>query len=339
MKRKTKIALTSLLVFSLVVVSTFAGGTKESETATIKGKPYQIVYVAKLVGIPWFNVTKEGMEIAGKELGVNVDLVGPAEPDAAQQARVVEDLIAKEVDAIIVMPNDTKMIDPILQKAREKGILVLTHESMEQQSCDYDIELLDEKVFGESFIDELVRVAGDKGGYAIMVGGLTVASHMLRMDYAVAHQKKNYPNLYQVTDRIPCSESVEQSHDKTLELLKAYPDLIGIISIGSMAPTGIANALKEKGAVGKVANIGATLPSMCAPYLKDGSMSGGLLYSPKDAGKAVVIVAKWLLDGNKIEDLTEVKGIGSGKVKLDGKVILLDGMIRITKENVDSWGF
>ena len=47
--------------------------------------------------------------------------------DAAQQVRAVEDLIARKVDVIAVVPNDAVALEPVFKRAQEAGIKVLTH--------------------------------------------------------------------------------------------------------------------------------------------------------------------------------------------------------------------
>ncbi len=335
MNKTLMVFLVFLLALSVTGVVVFAGGTKEE--AAEEGKEWEIVYVAKLIGIPWFNVTEQGIKDASKKYGVKGSLVGPPDPDPAQQARVVEDMIAKGVDAICVAPNDADTLEPVLAKAREKGILILTHESPNQKNNDFDIEMVNNQKFGEQHTRKLVEFMGEEGGYVVMVGGLTVPTHNEWADYAVAYQEKNYPKLFQVTDRIPCTESVELSHDRTLELIKAYPDLKGIIAIGSLGPIGAAQAVREKGMEDKVMVVGTALPSHASPYLKDGSMKHGILYSPHDAGMTVVYLAKYLLEGGDINALKEIPDVGG--ISLEGKIVVVDGMIDITAENADSLGF
>jgi len=107
----------------LLALPAFAGATKED-----KGE-LEIATVVKIVGIPWFNRLEEGVKQAAKDLGVNAYMLGPADADPAQQVKIVEDLISKGVDAICVVPNDAKALEPAFAKAAEKGIIVLTHES------------------------------------------------------------------------------------------------------------------------------------------------------------------------------------------------------------------
>jgi simple sugar transport system substrate-binding protein len=326
---KRLITVAILLLFALPL---FAGGNRAKPA-----EEYEIVTVVKITGIPWFNRLEEGVKQSASDLGVNAYQLGPADADPAQQVKIVEDLISKGVDAICVVPNDAKALEPAFAKAKEKGIIVLTHESPDQVGKDYDIELIDNVEFGRHHWDKLVEFMGDTGEYAIFVGSLTVPLHNLWADEGIKWAKQKYPGLKLVTERIPCGEDQELSKQKTLELLKAYPNLKGIVGFGSLGPPGAAQALKEKGLCGKVTVVGTVIPGHAAPYLKEGCMQWGILWDPKDAGYSLTWVAKTLLEGGKITDGMEVPGVG--KVSLDGDVIKVDAMADITPQNVDSFGF
>jgi simple sugar transport system substrate-binding protein len=308
-------------------------------TAAKKKKgEYEIAVVVKLVGIPWFNAMEKGVKEAGEKLGVNAYLTGPPEADEAQQVKVVEDLISKGVDAIGVVPNDAKSLEPAFIKARQKGIKIVTNESPNQKEHDWDYEMIDNQKFGEFHVDKLVELIGSKGEYAVFVGGLTVPAHNIWADASIAYAKKKFPGLKLVTDRIPCSEDQALSRQKTLELIKAYPNLKGIIGYGSLGPPGAAQAVKEKGLQDKIVVIGTVIPSHAAPYLKDGSLKFGTLWNPIDSGKAIVDIAKKLLDGEKITTGTEIFGVGK-PFKIEGKTIVFNAMASFTADNVDTFPF
>lgn len=57
-----------------------------------------------------------------QKLDVNAYQTGPSTPDPAQQVKVIEDLIAKNVNAIIVVPNDAKVLEPVLKKRAIKAL-------------------------------------------------------------------------------------------------------------------------------------------------------------------------------------------------------------------------
>ena len=52
---------------------------------------------------------------------MKASMVGPTTADPAQQVRAVEDLIAKKVSAIGVVPNDAKALEPVLSGRRRRG--------------------------------------------------------------------------------------------------------------------------------------------------------------------------------------------------------------------------
>ena len=298
-------------------------------------KPYEIAVVVKITGIPWFNTVETGVKRAASELNVNAYQTGPAQADPAQQVKLVEDLVAKGVDAIVVVPNDAKALEPVFKKAKEKGIKIITHESTDQIGNDYDFELIDNVKFGQHAWDQLVKHMGDTGEYAIFVGGLTVPAHNFWADTGIAYAKEKYPNLKLVTERIPCGEDQEMARQKTLELIKAYPNLKGIVGFGSLGPIGAAQALKEKGLSDKIAVVGTVIPSQAAPYLKEGSMKEGLLWNPANAGYGAVWLAKYMLDGGKIETGVEIPGIG--KITVDGNLVKVDAIWTSPQRTPPAW--
>lgn len=334
-KKNAKIIFFCLLCFFFVLPQLFAAGTKEGEEEVEK---FEIAIVVKLVGIPWFNAMEKGVIEAGEKLGVNAYLTGPPEADEAQQVKVVEDLISKGVDAIGVVPNDAASLEPAFRRARERGIVVVTNESPNQREHDYDYEMIDNQKFGEFHVDKLVEYIGTKGEYAVYVGGLTVPAHNIWADASIAYAEEKYPGLKLVTTRIPCSEDQALARQKMLELIKAYPNLKGLIGYGSLGPPGAAQAVKEKGLEDKIAVIGTVIPSHAAPYLKDGSLKFGTLWNPIDSGKVIVDLAYKLLKGEKITTNTEFMAVGK-PYKIEGQTIIFDAMASFTADNVDQFPF
>jgi len=295
-------------------------------------KPYEIAVVVKIAGIPWFNRMAEGVEQAAKELGVNAYLVGPATADPAPQVQMVEDLVTRGVNAICVVPNDAKALAPVFQKAREKGIVVITHESpFETEAIDWDVETIDSVQYGKNPIDVIVEKLKEAGelekytpenpaGFVMLVGSLTVPLHNFWADTALAYAKEKYPFLKELTSRLPTAESVEDSRAAVLDLITTYGDQRkAVIGWGSLGPIGAAQAVAEKGMEDKIIVVGSAIPSTVAPYLKTGAVDWAQLWDPKDAGYAMVYIAKQILDGAEIKEGMEIPGLGP--IKVEGKVI------------------
>ena len=77
----------------------------------------KMVTVVKIAGIPWFNALENGVKKAGKDFGIEASTVGPAHLDSAQQVKLLEELIAKKVDVIGLVPIDVKVTAPVLKRA------------------------------------------------------------------------------------------------------------------------------------------------------------------------------------------------------------------------------
>ena len=127
------------------------------------GKKWQIATVVKVDGIAWFDRMREGVDQFKADTGNDTYMVGPSQADAAAQVQMIENLIAQGVDAICVVPFSVEAVEPVLKKARERGIVVVTHEASNIQNADYDIEAFDNKAYGANLMKVLGEKLGGKG--------------------------------------------------------------------------------------------------------------------------------------------------------------------------------
>src|ERR1700721_63832 len=110
-------------------------------------KVYNLATVVKNSGINWFNYMETGVKKFGQETGNKTVQLGPPTTDSAQQIQIVEDLIAKKVDAITVVPFQPPAMEPVLKKAMDNHIVVITHEASNIQNANYYLEALNNKSF------------------------------------------------------------------------------------------------------------------------------------------------------------------------------------------------
>src|SRR5450830_1317862 len=88
-----------------VLLATSVGALNAQEKPTI-------ATVVKISGIPWFNRMEVGVkEYASTTPTVNASQSGPATSDAAQQLKIIDDLIARKVSALAVVPMDPTVIE------------------------------------------------------------------------------------------------------------------------------------------------------------------------------------------------------------------------------------
>ncbi|MEM9223495.1 MAG: substrate-binding domain-containing protein [Pseudomonadota bacterium] len=287
--------------------------------------------VVKIGGIPWFNAMEVGIKEQGEKLGVDAFMVGPTSADPALQVRAIEDLIAQGVDAIGVVPNDEDVLEPVLTKAREAGIKVISHEGPGLSNVDYNFELASSDGFGEAHADLLAEKMGGSGKYAVFVGSLTVPLHNAWADAAIAHLKEKFPDMEVVGERHGVAESADDSRRTALELMSANPDLGGFLAFGSQGPIGAGRAVEERRKAGEVFVLGPFSPGQGQKLVRDDVISGGFMWNPMEAGKVFVTLGKKLVDG---EDVAGVEVEGLGLVEPDGTNIIVDQLVPINKETV-----
>lgn len=291
--------------------------------------------VVKIGGIPWFNAMETGIKENAAKLGVDATMIGPTSADPALQVRAIEDLIAKNVTVIGVVPNDEKALEPVLEKARKAGIKVVSHEGPGIQNKDWDFELASAKGFGESHAEMLAQKMGGKGEYAVFVGSLTVPLHNAWADAAIAYLKAKYPDMKLVGDRYGVAESVDDSRKTALDVMAAHPNLTGFLAFGSQGPIGAGRAIEERHMVGKVFVFGPFSPGQGKKLVKEGAISGGFMWNPAEAGRIFVIFGKMLAEGKEIKDGDKIEGLGV--VHPDEKThnIITDNLVPINADTVD----
>ena len=167
--------------------------------------------VVKIGGIPWFNAMEDGIKERAAEIGMDAEMIGPTSADPALQVRAIEDLIARGVDVIGVVPNDETALEPVLKKAMEAGIKVVAHEGPGLMNVDWNFELASADGFGEAHAKLLAEKIGGPGEFAVYVGSLTVPLHNAWADAAIAWMAENHPEIKLIGERYGVAESVDDS--------------------------------------------------------------------------------------------------------------------------------
>lgn len=355
--------LSMLLV--LVMVATMLIGCKGSdsqESVSTKGndsqsnsedtqenseevkKDYKIALVPKDSTNAWFVRMEEGVTRFADETGINAFQKGPAKTDAAMQVQVIQDLIAQDIDALAVVPVDPAALEPVLEEAMNKGIVVVTHEGSSVQNTLYDIEAFNNKDYGAFIMDNLAKAMGEEGLYTTMVAHVTNASHNEWADGGVARQKESYSNLtlLESEPRVESEDNSEVAYQKAKELFKKYPDLKGIMGTSSKDAPGIARAIEELGLKDKVFVSGTGMPNETRELVKNGTLSSITLWDPADAGYAMCSLALKILNGEEIKDGVDlgIKGYENMKFSPDNnKVLIGSGWIVIDKNSIDDYDF
>ena len=334
----TKILSIVIVLSSFIGGALFAGGEQDAG----EDRAYTIATVVKVDGIAWFDRMREGVEEFGAASGHDTFLLGPSQADAAEQVRIVEDLIAQGVDAITIVPFSVEAVEPVLARARSEGIIVVSHEASTQKNADAIIEAFDNASYGEHLMENLAERMGGEGEYATFVGSLQSKSHNEWVDAAVALQQAEYPNMTLVQNKIEEFDNLQTAYERTLELLTAYPNLAGIQGSAMTTAPGAGLAVEERGLQDQVTVVGTSLVSVAGQYLESGATDMIAFWDPALAGKAMNEIAVRLLDGETIGEGTDLGLIGYENLRQDPEnpgLFYGAAWVDVTQANMDAYNF
>lgn len=327
------------LAGSALVLSTILAGP------ALAADEQTITTVVKVTGENWFIRMNEGVDAfnADKE-AIDATQIGPAQADAAQQARIIEDLVAKGVSAIAVVPMDPSALEGVLRRAQGRGIKVIAHEGDSIVNADADIEAFDNAAFGTKINEGLAECMGGEGKWTTFVGSLGSLTHNQWVDAGAANAEAKYPGMELVAAKNESFNDANKAYEKAKEILRAYPDIKGFQGSSAIDVIGIGRAIEEAGRSDQTCVFGLGLPKDTGPYLETGAVDRIYFWDPKDAGYVMNVVSEKILNGEEIADGADLGVQGYNSVKVSqgpGKGIIIQGQawVDVGKENYGEYPF
>lgn len=306
-------------------------------TLAAQDKPV-IATVVKISGIPWFDRMNTGVEAFQK---ANADVVatqsGPATADAAQQLQIIQDLVAKGVNALAVVPMDPAVLEGTLKRAMDRGIVVVTHEADNQSNTNVDVEAFDNADYGKALNARLAECMGNKGKWTTFVGSLGSRTHMQWVG-AGEENAKQYPDMQLVDPNNESFDDANATYEKAKEILRKHPDIKGFQTSAGNDVLGVGRAIDEAGLSGKVCLVGTGLPNPSADLLESGAITAIGFWDPQKAGMAMNAIAKLLLEKKEVTDGMDIGVEGYSKVSVKkgpgtGLLVVGNGMVLADKAN------
>ncbi|HEX3444265.1 MAG TPA: autoinducer 2 ABC transporter substrate-binding protein [Chthoniobacterales bacterium] len=310
-----------------------------AEFGLAQSKP-KVAFVPQIVGIPYFNAMDEGGKDAAQKFDVEFVYTGPTDTNPAEQLRIVNGLIDQGTSAIALSVLDASSIDPIIKKAKEKGIKIFTSDSDAPKSERevYVAQALDQGL-GFTIIDELAKLIGEQGTVGIVSGEATATNLNTWIGFMQQRVKDKYPRITLLPPQF-AGGTAQRAFQLATDLMTAHPDLKGLIAVASTTCPGVAQAIESAGKIGQVIGTGYGSPNTVRSYLKSGAFGFSVLWNPRDLGYLTVWAGKQLIDEKPFTESNDVPGL-SQPVKYNSatKVLLLGPPTVFTKDNVDQFNF
>ena len=276
----------TLIVLSFLL---FAACTKNNSSEK------KLAFVTNNASDFW-TIARKGCEKADTELqGVSVEFKIPADGTAAEQKRIVDDLLAKGINGIAISPvdpeNQTQMLNDVA-----KQTLVVTQDSDAPKSDRVCYVGTDNVAAGRQ-AGNLIKEALPQGGKIMIFVGKRDARNAAERLQGIEEVLKG-SNVQIIDVRTDDTDRVRAKSNVADTLVK-YQDIAGLVGLWSYNGPAIVNAVKEAGKTNQVKIICFDEEDETLAGVKDGAIHGTVVQQPYEFGyQAIQMMAK-VLAGDK----------------------------------------
>ena len=320
--RSTRRPLQALVAVTVVTMALAAcsssGGAKDDSTAS--GQSYTIAMVThEAPGDTFWDKIRNGAEQAAKDH--NITLKYSNDPDAGNQATLVQNAVSSKVDGLATTMPNPEAIGPAAQKAVEAGIPTVAFNAGGDTYKDYGILMYfgsNEDLAGQTVGSKLTQ---DNAGKTICVIQEQGQVQLEARCAGVAKTDPTTENLFVNGRDLP---SVQQTIGAKLQ---QDPSITNIVTLGADIALASQKAIADAGSQAQVATF--DLNADVAQQIKDGGIAFSVDQQPYVQGY-LAVTSLWL-------NLTNGNDIGGGGPVLTGPSIVddtnIDPIIAYTKNN------
>lgn len=197
------------------------------------------------------------------------------ESDLAQQVKLVEQMLTKQVDAIVIAPADSKALIPVLRRAQSSGVVIVNIDNK------LDAEILSESDTTIPFVGpdnrEGARQVGEflknqlrPDSKVAIIGGISTAFNAQQRELGFRDAMQE-AGINIVSSQAGNWEQAKASNIASA-LLTEHPDLDALLCANDSMALGAAAAVKRAGKSGQIQIIGFDNISATHELIRNGDM-------------------------------------------------------------------
>lgn len=183
---------------------------------------------------------------AGRESGFEIEWNAPTlEVDSSRQIEIVDSMINRKVDGIVLAPVDRKALVGVVERATKQGIPVSIFDSNIDTKVQVSYVATDNEEGGRVAARHLADLIGRRGKVAVISFMPGSASTEQRAHGFQDEIRSKYPDInivglqYGMADRAKAMAVTEN-------ILTAHPDLAGLFADNESSSSGAVQALKSR---------------------------------------------------------------------------------------------
>ncbi len=250
----------------------------------------------------WWNTIKNGLALAGEQVGANVEYRNPPTGDIADMARIIEQSAASNPDGIITTLADPDVLSGPIQNAVAKGIpVIIINSGTPEQAAE---------VGALMYVGQPEYDAGLAAGMRAKrdgVGSFLCVNHVVS-NPVVGERCRGFADGLGVdlgSSMIDSGQDPAEIKNKVKAYLSANPGTDAVLTLGPTSADPTIEALKENGMAGDIYFGTFDLGTEIVKGIKDGTIKWGIDQQPfLQAYLPVIVLANYnrfgVLPGNNI---------------------------------------
>jgi ribose transport system substrate-binding protein len=262
----------------------------------------------------------KGAATAAKALGVDLVFQGAADFNPVTQVPVLNAIIGRKPDAILIAPTDKVQLVESLKKAVDAGIPVITvdtfigdgHYQTGSGDADFPLSYIasDNILGGEIAARALAKAIGDKGKVYVSNVRPGVSTTDQREE-GFKNEMKKHPNITVLETQFN-EDDANKAASQFQSVYARNSDISGVFGANLFSAMGAANGVKQSGGTGKVKVVAFDAPTSIVGEIKAGNVDIAIAQHPAEIGYFGVVAAYAHLTGQSIPTL-----IGTGFTVID----------------------
>ena len=221
-----------------------------------------------------------GAQAAAQEAGFEVIWNGPAiEAEFTRQITIVDDLIHRGVEGILLAPSDQEALVPVIERASRAGIPLTIFDSGANAENYVSFVATDNYGGGAIAARRMAEILGGQGRVA-MIGVMPGSASSIERENGFRETlEKEFPGLNLVAFQYGMGEAA-RSLRVAEDFLTAHPELDGIFGSAEPGTIGTVQAVKARGLAGKVKIVGFDTSPTLVEDMKAGALDSLVLQDP-----------------------------------------------------------
>ncbi|CAA9545374.1 MAG: ABC transporter, substrate-binding protein (cluster 2, ribose/xylose/arabinose/galactose) [uncultured Thermomicrobiales bacterium] len=252
---------------------------------------------------PFFKEIEIAMHAEAAKHGIEV-LVTSGEFDVARQRNQVNDFIIRDVDAIVLVPCDSRAIGTSIAEANRAGIPVLTADiaALSTNAKVLSHIATDNLGGGREAAKAMIEALDGRGKVAIL-DFPEVESVLLRtkgFEEVIRQHNETGPGRIEVVAKLPGGGAKDKSYKAAEDVIQAHPDLDGIFAINDPSALGAVAALEKAGRQAQVKVIGFDGMPEGRQAIREGKVYADPVQFPDRIGRTTIQTIAQYLAGEDV---------------------------------------